>query len=215
MFGMGCHLSDYAIHKELIRTTTNDINGDCISEILLLLAADDPDERDWQRAAPTPGKLFLVGDPKQSIYRFRKAEVSLFIKAYEGHLFQHIAPEPLQLRVNFRSNMPIVDWVNQTFPAVMPTHSDPVTGAVSYSESLTGDDICRHLKDHGVPDLFPDMTAADRDRIQRESKIPKRDSWRERVEAGSASWDGLLTEAALMSFTKDQAALDDRIRKFL
>jgi len=81
--------------------------------------------------------LFLVGDPMQSIYRFRKAEVSLFIKAYEGHLFQHIAPEPLQLRVNFRSNMPIVDWVNQTFPAVMPTHSDPVTGAVSYSESLT------------------------------------------------------------------------------
>ncbi|MEE9126945.1 MAG: transaldolase family protein, partial [Planctomycetota bacterium] len=87
--------------------------------------------------------------------------------------------------------------------------------SLDYSDSLTGDDIRRHFRDHGVQDLFPDMHAADRERIQQESKIPKRDSWRDRVEAGSASWDGLLTEAALMSFTKDQAALDNRIRKFL
>ncbi len=87
--------------------------------------------------------------------------------------------------------------------------------SLSHSESLTGDDIRQHFREHGVPDLFPDMTLADRDRIQRESKIPRRDSWRERVAAGSASWDGLLTEAALMSFAKDQAALDDRIRQLL
>ncbi len=81
--------------------------------------------------------LFLVGDPMQSIYRFRKAEVSLFIKAWQDDLFDHILLEPLQLTVNFRSTRPIVEWVNQTFPIVMPKISDPVMGAVSYSEAST------------------------------------------------------------------------------
>jgi len=77
--------------------------------------------------------LFLVGDPMQSIYRFRKAEVSLFIKAWQGALFDHIQLVPLQLSVNFRSTRPIVDWVNRTFPTVMPEADDPVMGAVCYS----------------------------------------------------------------------------------
>ncbi len=87
--------------------------------------------------------------------------------------------------------------------------------ALAYSDSITGDDIRNHFQSHGAADLFPEMTTEDRDRIQRESKIPKRDSWKDRVAAGTASWDGLLTEAALMSFTQDQASLDDRIRQFL
>ncbi len=81
--------------------------------------------------------LFLVGDPMQSIYRFRKAEVSLFIQAWQGHLFDHIQLKPLQLTVNFRSTRPIVDWVNETFPVVMPWEDDPVLGAVSYSKACT------------------------------------------------------------------------------
>jgi ATP-dependent exoDNAse (exonuclease V) beta subunit len=88
--------------------------------------------------------LFLVGDPMQSIYRFRKAEVSLFIKAWQGQLFDHIQLIPLQLRVNFRSNQPIVDWVNQTFPVVMPGQSDPVMGAVKYSEASTRPGVSDH-----------------------------------------------------------------------
>ena len=79
--------------------------------------------------------LFLVGDPMQSIYRFRKAEVSLFIQAFEGELFEQLDLHPLRLSVNFRSTAPIVDWVNSAFPAIMPEDNDRVTGAVRYSPS--------------------------------------------------------------------------------
>ena len=85
--------------------------------------------------------LFLVGDPMQSIYRFRKAEVSLFIKAWDGLLFDHIRLDRLGLTVNFRSDRPIVNWVNQVFPSVMPSRSDPLMGAVSYSPAQTRPDV--------------------------------------------------------------------------
>jgi ATP-dependent exoDNAse (exonuclease V) beta subunit len=81
--------------------------------------------------------LFLVGDPMQSIYRFRKAEVSLFTDAFEGLLFQHIDLKPLRLAVNFRSNQPVIDWVNRVFPQVMPARTDPVLGAIPYHSSAS------------------------------------------------------------------------------
>jgi len=85
--------------------------------------------------------LFLVGDPMQSIYRFRKAEVSLFIEAWQGRLFEHIRLVPLQLMVNFRSTRPIVEWINQVFPVVMPRENDGLMGAVSYTRAGTKPDV--------------------------------------------------------------------------
>ncbi len=75
--------------------------------------------------------LFLVGDPMQSIYRFREAEVGLFLESFEGQLGEQ-GPElePLQLSCNFRSQQGIVDWVNRTFAAVFPVKVDAASGAV-------------------------------------------------------------------------------------
>jgi ATP-dependent exoDNAse (exonuclease V) beta subunit len=75
--------------------------------------------------------LFLVGDPMQSIYRFREAEVGLFLKSFEGQLGEQ-GPElePLRLCCNFRSQQGIVDWVNKTFAGIFPDRVDAATGAV-------------------------------------------------------------------------------------
>jgi ATP-dependent exoDNAse (exonuclease V) beta subunit len=78
--------------------------------------------------------LFLVGDPMQSIYGFRKAEVGLFLDAWRGRLGQ-VALEPLQLTVNFRSEPGVVDWVNSAFPQVFPSRADTLRGAVPYARS--------------------------------------------------------------------------------
>jgi ATP-dependent helicase/nuclease subunit A len=81
--------------------------------------------------------LFLVGDPMQSIYRFRQADVSLFLKArLEG--IGAIQLEPLTLAVNFRSLPKIVEWVNRTFQSILPPNDDVEAGAVAYSPGVPG-----------------------------------------------------------------------------
>ncbi|TMB18502.1 MAG: ATP-dependent deoxyribonuclease subunit A [Deltaproteobacteria bacterium] len=82
-------------------------------EILLLLAADDPNVPDWRLVRPVAGKLFLVGDPKQSIYRFRRADVAL----YERVKRQLVAAGAalLDLSVSFRAVPEIQEAVNAAF----------------------------------------------------------------------------------------------------
>ena len=78
--------------------------------------------------------LFLVGDPMQSIYRFREAEVALFLQARQFGVGS-VELEPLTLSVNFRSQAGVVDWVNRAFDALMPAEEDAAAGAVPYSPS--------------------------------------------------------------------------------
>ena len=101
------------------------------AEILVLLAADDATETDWCKVRPVPGKLFIVGDPKQSIYRFRRADVAL----YEAVKQQVIASGGalVELNVSFRSVPQIQEAVNAAFSRVMGAATQPAPGADSSS----------------------------------------------------------------------------------
>ena len=82
--------------------------------------------------------LFVVGDPMQSIYRFREAEVGLYLRArHEG--VGSVRLEPLTLTVNFRSHEGIVGWLNATFRRVLPDEEDLANGAVPYVECVAYD----------------------------------------------------------------------------
>ncbi len=76
--------------------------------------------------------LFCVGDPMQSIYRFREADVGLFLTLRQSGL-NDIELEPLGLSVNFRSTRSIVDWVNRIFAGMLPAVDDAERGAVSFT----------------------------------------------------------------------------------
>ena len=86
--------------------------------------------------APGDGRtLFVVGDPMQSIYRFREAEVGEFLRAWERARIGSVALTPVRLTANFRSQAGIVEWVNATFRQVMPGLEDVAAGAVRYAAS--------------------------------------------------------------------------------
>jgi len=83
------------------------------AEILFLLAGTDDDETDWTRLRPAPGSLFLVGDPKQSIYRFRRADIDIYNLVKDK--IEASGGETLALSANFRSLPEIARWINPLF----------------------------------------------------------------------------------------------------
>src|SRR5467141_4960114 len=82
--------------------------------------------------------LFVVGDPMQSIYRFREAEVALFLHARREGL-GNVRPEPLTLTTNFRSQGKLVEFFNSAFPRIFPAEPDESLGAVPYSAATPND----------------------------------------------------------------------------
>ena len=122
---------DYRIHHLLV----DEFQDTSFTQFALLekLTAGWPAEDEAGRGSERT--LFLVGDPMQSIYRFREAEVGLFLKARREGL-GGIALEPLTLSANFRSQAGIVDWVNASFAQIMPPADDIATGAVRYAPSM-------------------------------------------------------------------------------
>ena len=95
------------------------------AEIVLLLASS-VDTKDWREAVPDAGRLFVVGDPKQSIYRFRRADIGIYNAVRDMFLdVQQRNPQSaavLRLSVNFRSRPGLIAWTNRVFVEVLEPH---------------------------------------------------------------------------------------------
>jgi ATP-dependent exoDNAse (exonuclease V) beta subunit len=98
------------------------------AELLLLLASSDPTQTDWRAVVPAPGRLFIVGDPKQSIYRFRRADVGIYRDVCMR--LDQCGAKRLELTTSFRSVPGIQSMVNAAFEPIMT--GDPVTLQASY-----------------------------------------------------------------------------------
>ncbi len=85
---------------------------------------------DWQ--AGDGRTLFLVGDPMQSIYRFRYAKVELFLQTAAAGRLGPVALEGLQLQYNYRSQGGLVAWCNRQFGQLFPTADDIALGAAGF-----------------------------------------------------------------------------------
>lgn len=104
-------------------------------------AAADAAAPDWPSFEIRPGALFLVGDPKQAIYRFRGADVAAYIRAretFEGRADDSV----LSISTNFRSCAPILNYVNSRFEAVLSSEGQPGYTALDAFHPDPGDTVC-------------------------------------------------------------------------
>ncbi|HEX4982482.1 MAG TPA: UvrD-helicase domain-containing protein, partial [Ilumatobacteraceae bacterium] len=111
-------------------------------EIAVRLTArpDDPaHDTDWRALRPLPGRLFVVGDPKQSIYRFRRADIAQYLRAAE-----QTGADTEFLSANFRSSAAVIEWVNHVFDRLIVAEGEiqPAYHAL---------EVCRpHHRAHGT-----------------------------------------------------------------
>ncbi len=90
-------------------------------EIVFYLAERKPQAKRWEDVKLHDGKLFIVGDPKQSIYGFRRADIEMYSQARRTIETQGRA---LTIRQNFRSQSTILDWVNHVFAQLIRPPED-------------------------------------------------------------------------------------------
>ena len=133
-------------------------------ELALLIACEDPPEADgappWQDLEGGDGSLFFVGDPKQSLYRFRRADIGLYLQVADWA--GRAARETLSR--NWRSSPAIVDWVNAVFdrlvrradgsqPGYVPLQAArrPLDGPSGAPVLLLGTDSLGEGESRGIP----------------------------------------------------------------
>jgi len=149
-------------------------------DIVLLLASDDSSVSDPALVRPIAGKLFVVGDPKQSIYRFRRADIAIY-KAVKAQLKASGARE-LHLSVSFRSDPRIQDLVNGAFSLAMQGGSQAdYVPLRPYRDAVSGRPAAIAL---GIPEPYTEWGQVRKTAVRR--SVPK---------AVGAFLDFLLTES--------------------
>lgn len=107
------------------------------AEVMMYLTGDELSERDWTRIHLRPGALFVVGDPKQSIYRFRRADIGTYgmvrdqIKRSGGLV--------LDLTSNFRSVQSLIRWGNEAFGDILPREPAPYQAPFAAMDEVRGE----------------------------------------------------------------------------
>ncbi|HUF99264.1 MAG TPA: UvrD-helicase domain-containing protein [Ilumatobacter sp.] len=136
--------------------------------VRLTAAPDDPaHQHDWHDLKPLPGRLFIVGDPKQSIYRFRRADIAQYLRASE-----QLGSENASLTANFRSSRAVIDWVNHVFGEAITFAQDAQPGyqpldvarrgRVDHgSVTVLGDSAHPDISGRGGADVIREREAAD------------------------------------------------------
>lgn len=122
------------------------------AELMFLLTGESAmgtvaSEKDWRRLTPRPGSLFVVGDPKQSIYRFRRADISIYneVKARIEE-----CGAVLRLTANFRSVRSIGDFINGQFVGKLPPSETEHQAAFVTMETRASDPKGSKKTPHGI-----------------------------------------------------------------
>ena len=124
------------------------------TEIFWRLCGEPPAESataDWAAFTIRPGALFLVGDPKQAIYRFRGADVSAYVRARDAFIAQD-GDSVLPISTNFRSCAPILTYVNERFEALLSSDGQPGFTALDPFHADRGEAHCVAALDVAVAD---------------------------------------------------------------
>ncbi|MHC4249045.1 MAG: PD-(D/E)XK nuclease family protein, partial [Planctomycetota bacterium] len=129
------------------------------AEVMLLLTADDPREREWRSCRPVRGSLFVVGDPKQSIYRFRRADIVTYNLVKD--VIRRTGGAVLSLSANFRTSAGVVDWVNGVFAGAFPDRPTDFSPEYVSLQAARADGARGDLSGVGRIEVPPDHTNQD------------------------------------------------------
>ena len=146
-------------------------------EIAVRLAADPqlPQPSDWRRLHPIAGRLFFVGDPKQSIYRFRRADIAQYLRAAS-----QLGAAQLALTTNFRSTPAVLDWANHTFANLIieTVDAQPAYRALdSHRAELAGSVTLVGVDPHGDKPLAEELRRREATDVAATIQRALRDQW--------------------------------------
>jgi ATP-dependent helicase/nuclease subunit A len=200
------------------------------AEILLLLAASDPAVTNWLKTRPVPGKLFLVGDPKQSIYRFRRADVGIYRSAYE--MLEAAGAKKVTLRTSFRARPNIQRAINAAFEPVMTGDHDVLQAAYVPLDPFRNDSKeqpsvvalpvpepygYRRLSNIAIEKSLPDAVGAFIDWLINESgwKVAERPAANSAGSGNQIPLDPPLRLGSGQAFSKGEVKLNSRVEATL
>lgn len=107
------------------------------AELMLFLTGQDTGENEWYKLVPRPGSLFVVGDPKQSIYRFRRADIDIYNRV--KRMFEQTGGKVESLTANFRSVTTLGSWFNKVFENLFPGNASTCQAAFCPVETVDND----------------------------------------------------------------------------